>query len=102
MVGNFFKTEGKFTFLGGKFWLDSQEMLHFCSPGHHSEGIVLFRVFFGSSEVIQWSSEVIQESTKLSFRMPYHFLHLLCMCMGRSLNVPIENLGYSGTQVYMT
>ena len=31
-------------------------------------------------------------STKLSFRIPYHFIHLLCKCMGRSLNTPIENL----------
>ncbi len=29
---------------------------------------------------------------ELSFRIPYHFLHLLCKCMGRSLNVPSENL----------
>ena len=29
---------------------------------------------------------------ELSFRIPYHFLHLLCKCMGRSLKVPIEIL----------
>ena len=29
---------------------------------------------------------------QLSFRIPYYFLQLLCKCMGRSLNVPIENL----------
>ena len=28
----------------------------------------------------------------LSFRIPYHFIHLLCKCMSRSFNVPIENL----------
>ncbi len=32
----------------------------------------------------------------LSFRIPYHFLHLLCKCMSRFLNVPIENLQWQG------
>ena len=29
---------------------------------------------------------------QLSFRIPYHFLRLLCKCMSRSLNVPTEKL----------
>ncbi len=32
MIGNFFKTEGKFTTHGGKFWLDS----HFAFFGFHT------------------------------------------------------------------
>ena len=29
---------------------------------------------------------------RLCFRIPYHCLHSLCKCMGRSLKVPIENM----------
>ncbi len=30
------------------------------------------------------------------FQNIVHFLHLMCKCMGRSLNVPIENLQWQG------
>ena len=30
------------------------------------------------------------------FRIPYHFPHSLCKCMGRSLNVQIENVQWYG------
>ncbi len=54
-------------------------------------------IFSGIQEKARMSCMVgktlnMQWSLQLSFRIPYHFLHLLCKCMGRSLNVPIENL----------
>ncbi len=58
----------------------------------HDQNYSLGEYFFMDKNYTHYSKQ------ELSFRIPYHILHLLCKCLGRSLNVPIESLlvvGYS-------
>ena len=52
-----------------------------------------YNTFSGGAEHVVFKSYPFSPYTvEPSFRIPYHFLHLLCKCMGGSLNVPNENL----------
>ena len=51
---------------------------------------------FKGNKVGASRSQILSKFKSKEYRIPYHFLHSMCKCMGRFLKVAIENMQWQG------